>query len=416
MISPRTTIFYFFWYFFIFVSIPTVILGFHFTAEWNQLAQELRVKGQPITFAEIESLRSDLPEGKNSARIIEYLTNELHDLADEIGYESDLFSEVFFEGASREHFEEARAFVHRHRGLLVRLRGIDKMRQGRFELDYTRHPIEFELLTDDSTSVRAASKLIHLHQKIQLFDGDFEAARNDIILQCRLARTLDGYPNLIGRLVQIAASALAVGGLENLLRVGEISENELLRLDKELRTLEETGTFRWALLGEGARFVETCEAMISGRVPLQTIESDDPDWNGRQVLAPFWLRLPVFLGRMNQIKSVQLLTPAIEKSSNPAELIEAAKTFDSQVHELSPAYFLVKILLGTSITRAAELNGRILAYCDVPVPPSPRNVFDFTTKTCLGHSTISSLISCPTFPLIPSQGTRCYSRRPTMEF
>lgn len=345
------------------IVFPVIILGAYKTIEWSHYANDLRAKGHPLTFAEIESRRLPIPDDRNSAIIIEGFWDELEGLENPLDDLKGLYVETgdsIFDGFHQSTVDASRDFLSSHRGLLIQLRTIRDMRQGRYRIAYDREPFEI-IFSFGGEAIRSAARLIYLDQQVRLINKDVTGSLKDIVLLFRLAGSLHSEPSTISALTQLAVEAKAVEGVESLLRADTLSEKQLVLLSAELRALDKKDRLRWALLGERAVFIQMCDALMSGRVPLRPIACEDPDLDECQELAPPWGRLPALVGRPNQLRGARMLTSLLEKCEDPRELIRAAQEFDSEVRNMPASYFLARLLL-PSLSAAAELNCRISAY------------------------------------------------------
>lgn len=349
------------------IWIIIVSLGAAGTREWEAYAASLRAKGQPLTFAEIEARRAVIPDDQNSARIIEGLSAALAEqrggavTLDSLGSGSNETGD-FFTGLKRGRLELAREFLSKHQDILTKLEDIGEMPSGRFAIQYDQaDPIK--TLLPHTSHVRAASKLVHLDAKLRLISADQAGALRDFALQCRLAGAFSDEPILISRLVQISVQAMAIQTAEEMLRVGAAETASLERMGNEFRAMKQYGTLMWALLGERAFFVETCEAIIGGSMQYVDICSVGGDCN---LLPQPFLRMPTFLVRSNQIRGAQLLNMLIDAADDSMALIAAAHKMEQEVSSLPRTQMFVKIFM-PSLARTVVLNTKISTQLDCAI-------------------------------------------------
>jgi hypothetical protein len=252
--------------------------------------------------------------------------------------------------------------------------------------------------------VRTASKLVRLNTTVHLVDGDHSAALDGFELQCRMAASRGDEPMLISRLVQVAIQAQAIATAEDMLRAETTDDQSLKRMAEELRVMQKTGTLRWGLLGERAFFVETCEAVVAGRIPLMGPElgSNVEELAVLELLHQF-LRFPAFLMRSNQLRGAQMHTSLIDVVDDPRALHAAAKKIEDEVPNLPRTQMLVKILM-PSLTRAILLNTRISAQLDCAIAALAAERFRLAEGRL--PSTLEQLVPAylPAVPIDPFDG------------
>lgn len=344
------------------IWIIVAAMGASATREWEAYAASLRAKGQPITFEEIEGQRAKIPDSANSARIVEALAGKIH-AGNPSGptLETFLFSGSndvgnFFDGIHRGRIARSRIFLESYGEVLKELEEIRDRPSGRYTIEYVReNPIA--TLVPQASTVRTASKLLHLDTLNRLASGNRQGAVDHFVLQCRLAGSLGDEPMVISRLVQIAVQAVAIQTAESLLRTGELTPEQLGLLSQEIGSFRDSTTMRWALLGERAFFVESCEAVSSGRISLLALSNAaGSQFNG-------YPGLPAFLVRSNQLRGSQMHTALIDALDQPTAVLAAARKIDGEVPNLPPTQIITKIML-PSLTRSIVLHMRLIAQAD----------------------------------------------------
>ena len=342
-------------------------LGAAATSRWEEYAASLRAKGQPLTFEEIEAQRAALPDDRNSARIIERLADRFKELGDShpdpavLIFGSRKGNDDFFEGVGRTRIDASRRFVEQRRELLAELETLRDKPTGRFDIRYDKSNPILTLLPHLS-GLREKSKLARLDGMLHLIDNRPERAVSDFELQCRLAGTLFDEPTLISRLVQIAIEAQACRTVEDILRVGEVGDETLAGMADELTALKTNGTMRWAMLGERAFFIGTCETFAAGRVPPSSIPAND-DPSGALAAMLGSRVMPAFLVRSNELTGAEMHTWLIDAADDPDKMRAAAARIDTEVPKLSKTQILVKIMM-PSLSRAVVLSTKITAQLE----------------------------------------------------
>lgn len=332
-------------------------LGRASTARWERYAARLREGGVPLTYEEIEALRTQIPEEQNGALVIERLTERLNEVEPTweqrfvliFGRRSDKAD--FFTGIARHQIEPSRSFLEEYRDLLKELAILREMPTGRFEINYTENPLETVL--PHLTPVRTASKLLHLDSVLKLIDGDMEGSAATVRIQAHVSATLDECPTIIGRVVQIAIDAKTLRTIENIMRVGELDEQTLVALDEDVEARLKASTMKWGFLGERAFLVGVCEQIATGNLSLGYLDILASGGPGVQ-----WL--PRFMVRWNQMRGAEILTWLVEAVDDPQRMIKATQRIDTTVPAEPITRILVRFLL-PDLSRSVVLHIRITA-------------------------------------------------------
>jgi hypothetical protein len=338
----------------------THFLGRATTARWERYASKLREGGVPLTFEEIEALRMKIPDERNGARVIERLADQLGkvktDREDRYVFVlgSGSHPQDFFTGIARYGIEPSRSFLDGYRELLDELSVLRDMPTGRFDLPLDEDPMKMVL--PNLSQLRTAGKLEVLDSMIRLIDGDMRGAAETVRIQAHISATLDEHPTVIGRLVQMALDALLVKTIENTLRVGEVDKQTLAQLDEDIEARLEAGTMRWGFLGERAFFITMCDALVAGRLSLDSIASAIGGGPGVQ-----WL--PDVLIRQNQMRGAEILTWLVDAADDPKAMHEAAKRINETIPGEPIRHIIVRILL-PSLSRAVELHLKATALLE----------------------------------------------------
>ena len=323
-------------------------LGVAATARWDRYAATLRAGGDPLTFDELQAARAVLPDEKNSALVIVRLHDRLEELSEEPvgehvlvfsghGYESD-----FFTGIRRDKIQPSRDFLEPYRDLLAELSVLRDMPTGRFEVMYDPPTQSItSILLPELSTLRAASRLEHLHGILEHLDGNLAGALDSARIQFAFGATLNEHPTIIGRLVQMAVDALGVRAMENLLRGGELDD-----------------VTRWALLGERAHFSGICDEYVESAQSRDRVNSII--WGGYSNI------LPNALIRENQMRGVEMLSWLVDAKDDPAKLVAAAQRIDTEAPKLTVMHGLGRMIM-PSLSRAVTLHLRISAEFDCTI-------------------------------------------------
>ena len=350
------------------LGVGTILfMGWSADQRWQAYADMLRAAGEPLTLAEIEQRRPVVPDDRNGARILERIRDELAALKDEpIAYSVLVMGAVrdggppratsadFFRGIWSHTIQPSRDYLEAHRAIIAELHRFDDYPSGRFEI--TPDTSAIDNILPNLGPVRAAVQLLALEAAVNAIDGDLESAIEDVARQLRLGGYLNTEPMLISRLVQMTTDALALDMLEGILRVGEVAEPELSRMQQTLNERLSSSSLRWALWGERAYQVELYEQFAGDRQSLNTmmmISDKTPPMTA-------WGWTPEFVLRKIQLSAIQLMSRLIEAADDPTALLEAGKILDRDVQSLSGVHVIVKVLM-PSYARVAELHARSVA-------------------------------------------------------
>ena len=190
------------------------LMGAAATRRWEQFAADLRAKGQPVTFAEIEAQRTVIPDEINSAKIIEALADELNKLG------APPIDKWVLTFGSRRHggYGERRAALRAE--CLDQVSGPARRhtRTPPANHAHARGAILRRLFSARNTNPCSRTcrgsarrgKLVHLDTLLAAADHRAANAVDNVVLQLRLADTLAEEPTLISRLVQIALEGVAL--------------------------------------------------------------------------------------------------------------------------------------------------------------------------------------------------------------
>lgn len=332
-------------------------MGVAATSQWNTLAQGIRGRGQPITLAEIEARREAIPDEQNSALLLRSLVEGHGDVLSGVGAvepdRSEGTGNVFL-GVTQKWLDAARAYLDEHADKMLDLLPILRMPSGRFPLDWTTPAIQ--VMLPDLSYLREYSRIARLTALFAAIDRKQAAAADWIVVQFRLAGSLDGEPILISRLVQMAIERQAGVSLEECLAVSEFDDRQLSALADELDRRLRRAAIIPALLGERAVFVDTCECVLTGKLTARDVVNLD----GQTTIWPTLARLPVWLVRKNQIMGTSIHTRMIDAGEDIAALRTAALAAEAEVMGLSNLYVVAKIMM-PSLTRAITLHAKTIA-------------------------------------------------------
>ena len=315
-------------------------------AEWERYAAALREDG-PLTYADIRTQHSKIPDERNSALVIERLVDALNNVCadqqhnDKLVWIFEADTPDFFNGVTHHHIEPSRAFVERHRELLTELAVLHTMPTGRFKTQFQEISSDQGYTGHHLSQLRTAVKLEYLASTLAIVDGDLHEAANIVHLQFHISAALDEYPVTVGRIVQIFVETMPIESIENILRVGEVSERTLVELDSIIASRRAASTMKWAFLGSRAWFIETSEH-LAATTPL--LGGNATSVGGGSGI----LGTPELLLRQSQVCGTKMLTWLVEAADDPREMIQACARIEEEAYQLPDRLYLAKGLLMVS--------------------------------------------------------------------
>jgi len=337
---------------------------------WERLAEELRAKGQPLTYAEIEGTRTPSADASNGAATIREAGQALKSVtgSDESGVlllDSECQAD-FFEGKGirRSCLPPTRKYVEARKQALTLLSGL--ARDSDIRLDISYEGTIFDTSTRELEAAsrhRALSKLVNLDAILATIDGDVSAAVDALVLQLRLSEPLYAEPGNLLQLAAIATDSQVVTTFEDLLRAHELSDNELNRLQTACSRHLQRQTLKPSLLGLRASFIrntdkdqlraDTQAALARlGVPPKKPWRLPNPvDW------IPFEDDWFIYESR---IQGITILTRLLDNSDDLSKLLDVARQQQASLPRFGPGGLLIRILL-PSLVRGIELHARIAA-------------------------------------------------------
>ena len=194
-----------------------------------------------------------------------------------------------------------------------------------------------------------------LDATIQLIDGQVDSAGDTAILLFHLAGTLHDEPSIIGRLVQMNVENAALQAVEYTLRVDKLGVETLVELGRNVDDRLASSTLKWAILGERAALVGTCEDVAKGTITLTDLASGGPLQG-----YPVFDAIPLVVIRMNQRRMAEVFTWLVDACDDPKAMTEAVQRMESAEPTPRLSSFLVHMLL-PSYSRAVELHVETVA-------------------------------------------------------
>jgi hypothetical protein len=334
------------------------ILGQRALSEWERFVQEVRGRGEPLLFQEIEAARPRVADELNSALAVEPWLQELDKISSEeqyrvLGSRSAGGPDDWRAGTPRYLLPPSREFRDEHQDVLDGLEVLRGKTEGFLALPPTDNVME--VVFPSFASYRQGTKLLALDTRLDLIDGKPEAAAGNIELLLNLSETMDAHPTLIGFLVQIAMRAVAVNSVEQVVGVTEVDEETLAMWQARFsEMLGEEGLY-WAMLGERAFLVEVFDGIAEGEISFSEISTGSGTDGGFGVGL-----LPNAVVRRSQLLGAQMHTRIIQVTNDPPKLLAESRLIEQEIEELGAFHLPLKILM-PSLRRAFEMSVRAQA-------------------------------------------------------
>ena len=194
--------------------------------------------------------------------------------------------------------------------------------RGRHKIDYKRNP--FDTLQTDQQEVRKVANLFAYEMRFRANQGDVsEAVRAGRACVCA-GRSMYDEPMAISQLVRFAVVAVALGGVERSLALGESNDAELKALDELLAEEEDHNTLLLAHRGERAFWYRVYTGVISGELPPDLLVGGDTTDEKKSWLQQFFGNERRTLRRQLPVV-LTLLSRAVEDAKLPSHLQSAAE-------------------------------------------------------------------------------------------
>lgn len=323
-------------------------------AKWQSYVAARRAMGDLLTFEEMEAKRTEIPDGKNGARILEPFFDPLTVIARDkakhvLGMGSKPLMADLQNGVPQYVVMATEDYLAKHASLLAGLDGIRSRPTGRFPIPYdSTDPIG--TLLPYMEPVRAAARLEYGTLILDLLEKDFDGAGERIHIMLNLAGTLHDDPNLIGLLVRQSIEVMAVQGIEDGLIAGSWDVAILKSFEERIEQSLQAPSIEWAIRGSRACFLDTCEALKRGQ---SNSIAHLVSWKGTANLLPLYSL--GFVLRSNQIVGARLHDELIDAKGDYASRLAAYKAMEGRWWALSSYHLVAKSLI-PHFSHAIELD------------------------------------------------------------
>lgn len=317
---------------------------------------ELRAKKSYST-ADLPALLPDIPDDENGAIIIEKLADKLEKLTGDPAavagvpqFDPDANIKDLFDGIPRRKLQAAASFLAEHRDLVDELSVLKDYRTGRVTTIDWNVPVNEEpslLLLPDFSAWRNAGRLQYLVALKHLAKRDMDAAYETVLGQLAIASTLEHEPTLITGLIRTANLWMSIQTIEALLRVGELTEEQLQNLSMVLADISDAPGPERQLKGERAMVCQTLDSVAKGKLSPE-----------RLVYAGMIAGKRVSKSDCQAMydDAADLFSNLIDRADDFVELIRAANEYDEDVEAGMDE--LIKTMV-PSMTSCFELLAKI---------------------------------------------------------
>ncbi|HEV7224997.1 MAG TPA: hypothetical protein VGN42_19995 [Pirellulales bacterium] len=212
---------------------------------------KIREADEPLTLADLDAFYASPPKERDATE----LWLSAFAVLDSPAYQNDVKElpvvgegdAVPLPGKPWPQFDAAEVFLAKYREPL------EKMHQASKRGGEARFPMNFSdgdaMLLAYVPRVRAAVRLLKLESEVHAGRNDPHAAAESVRAIFAAARSLERLPLLVSQLARITMNGAACSQIERLLPDVELSEEDLLQLDRDLSAIDEEAAFRRSLLG-----------------------------------------------------------------------------------------------------------------------------------------------------------------------
>jgi hypothetical protein len=240
----------------------------------DQIIAELDASDPRWRLEEIEADRKVIPDDQNAALIIMQINarmpgrwpgapkpsqpspldiRPLQDRLSDLAPEQDLEPEDYW---------ELRQDLDRVKPLILQVRGIAKLQEGRYPLNWSEDFIGTSVKCQDARNV---VNLLQLDTLARLRERNWEGAVESERAMLVAARSIGDEPLFVSQFVRLSCVGMVVNCLERVLAQGQYSGPDLASLQKLLEEEEARPTLVQALRGERGGYERLLECLEDGR-------------------------------------------------------------------------------------------------------------------------------------------------------
>ncbi len=225
-----------------------------------------------------------------------------------------------------------------------------------------RFPVDFTpgtaTLLPNTQRVRGGSRSLSLQFHVHRHKGEIAEAVNSIIAQMALASSLEQEPLLISELVRTAVLNVPIMEAQQLVKESPVPDDDLGRLQAQLRKIDSLGCLKKALAGERAMCYTACQN------PGRMADMPGPQGLGREIVQ----RQPNRI--FDAAKSLELnlqISEGADQSLYQAR--QASLAAENELNTLASSltarfYYMYTLLLAPAYQQAAAAFARNAAEVD----------------------------------------------------
>jgi len=341
------------------VTIGGITFSSRASARVEQALAEIREAGEPTSAAELEA-HYRLPLGMEDTTDL-WLdatrplgTDAFTSDAGELPIVGSGSSEIPLPGEPWADLEAAEELLQEYG------HSLDLMHQAAELGGAARYPTDFSLglamLLEHAQNLRGGARLLLLESHVLAHRGDLGGAARSIHAILMLARSLEREPVLVSELVRLACDGIAREQLEALLPTVDFSDEDLVRLQNDLRAIDYHENLCQAMIGERVIGIVVFESPDSSGLEIDV---------GRGTLWRFTQRggFVVYLQHMDRmVLAAKLPWPQAlqdaERADSQLETTVQGASFLTKMTHLFPALIAPAVSAAfTATARNVALNG-----------------------------------------------------------
>ncbi len=320
-------------------------LNIYASVQLNRELAEIRQKGEPLQFSEIEP--PAVPDAQNAWLVYQQASQSLHfsraekDAMETLQRSMTPQIESRIEGALR----------NNQRGIAL-TRQAAAMPQCRFPLNWQGNPIQFRF--PYYARLRELARLLVLDAKMNARQGDGTTALRDVRALFSMSHHLSKEPVLIGFLVAQSVDALAHRALAQTLEKIPMTVAQARALEASLSKDDWRLAFRQSLVGERMFGIYAFESL--GQPAPNNVQADDdesfswPIWTRYPLL---WISRPVL--KMDEVQTLRMWKLLLD--SGESQQVPRPAGFGAEQEaaiQNAPFYALLTKMLFPVFTRSSD--------------------------------------------------------------